>query len=89
MTTGVWPQVSGDIIDSDDTRVRETAAPLRSSRARLLLGLVLAWALGLTQRGRPPRDSTARTRRRLLGLGLAWALAGAAVLRSMQLLGGP
>lgn len=87
MTTGVWPQVSGDISDSDE-RPREASMPSRVPRARQLLGLVLVWALGLTQRGRPPRDTTARTRRRLLGLVLAWALAGAGVLRVVQLLGG-
>lgn len=45
------------------------------------------WTQGLTKRGKPPRDTTAQTKRRILQLALGWALAGAAALRIAQLLG--
>lgn len=70
MTTGVWPQVSADIIDSGEVPQAH-----------------VSWTQGITQRGKPPRDTSALTRRRLLQLALGWALAGAAMLRIAQLLG--
>ncbi|MBL8969613.1 MAG: hypothetical protein JNK56_03480 [Myxococcales bacterium] len=70
MTTGVWPQVSADIIDSGEMPQAHAS-----------------WTQGITQRGKPPRDTTAQTRRRIFQLALGWALAGSAVLRIAQLLG--
>lgn len=67
MTTGTWPQIADEIVDSAP-RPRE------------------AWTLGLTRRGRPPRDTTARRRRQLVVLILGYGLVGGAVLR-MFLLG--
>lgn len=72
MTTGVWEILKGERIVDSDA---ERSRP--------------TWAsLGLTQRGRPPRDNTARQRRHLLAIVLGWALAGAGVLRVLHLIGG-
>lgn len=86
MTTGVWETLKGEaIVDSTESMVRRVPpmpATLPSFLARLLL-----WATGLTQRGKPPRDQTARTRRHLVTIVLGWGLAGAGLLRVLQLLG--
>lgn len=72
MTTGVWETLKGEsIIESAE-----------SSSARRM-----PWTAGLTQRGKPPRDQVARMKRQLLTITLGWGLAGAGLLRALQVLG--
>lgn len=47
----------------------------------------MTWSVGLTRRGKPPRDHAARVRRQLVLLVLGWGLAGAGALRVLHLLG--
>lgn len=71
MTTGVWETLKGEAI------IDSAESMTRQ----------IDWTAGLTRRGKPPRDQTARARRQLLAIVLGWGLAGAGLLRVLQLLG--
>mgnify|MGYP006367085109 FL=1 len=73
MNTGAWPELKDDL-------PAHASAAWRRHRG--------SWTRGLTQRGKPPRDTTARVKKTIkvlvvcitLLVSIGWGLVGAAAL---------
>ena len=83
MTTGTWPTLNGEKSAS--------TSPSWQQVPKIRVGLAAwfrAWFVGLTRRGKPPRDEYARALRALrmmvlvvtLMVSIGWGLVGAAAL---------
>ncbi len=81
MTTGTWPTLNGEKSASTSSSWQQVVALPERTWFR-------AWFVGLTRRGKPPRDEYARALRALrmlvlvvtLMVSIGWGLVGAAAL---------
>lgn len=88
MTTGTWPTLNGEKSASTSSSWQQVVALPERTWLRALLGRRGAWFVGLTRRGKPPRDEYARALRALrmlvlvvtLMVSIGWGLVGAAAL---------